>query len=146
MTFNRLSFFLIVLLSLLGVSNVQAMTHADHHHNHQTVQNDYVKASPFDRKAEGLAIHCILKKHDDKKFCPHSQKPLKSNREFSLYSNCGRHSHGSLPAKVFSHAKELIKSQFIFVNVSTSSRKVHPSPLTEYSNSPELLDPPPRFI
>jgi len=137
--------FLFLFFSLWGISNAHAITHA-HVHGVKAINFSHEKVTPINKMESPLSMHCILKNHSPEKFCPHKQQPLKNHRDFGLYSNCNSHSPGSLPAKVFSHFKDLIKSQIFLLTVSSTTHKILPPRSTENHQVSEPSDPPPRAL
>jgi hypothetical protein len=142
---SKVTYLFFLFFSLWGISNAHAITHV-HTHDAQTIHDSHGKVSPFSKTESPLSLHCILKNHSAEKFCPHKQKPLKAHRDFGLYSSCNSHSPGSLPAKVFSHAKDLMKSQFSIPAVSYTAHKIHPIHSSEKNPVSDPSDPPPRFL
>ncbi|PIQ99043.1 MAG: hypothetical protein COV66_14240 [Nitrospinae bacterium CG11_big_fil_rev_8_21_14_0_20_45_15] len=142
---RKVTFLFFLFFSLWGISNAHAMTHV-HTHDFQAIHDNHDGVSPFSKTESPLSLHCILKNHSAEKFCPHKQKPLTAHRDFGLYSSCNSHSPGSLPAKVFSHAKDLIKSEFFIPTVSSTAHKIHSIRSSEKYPVSDLSDPPPRFL
>lgn len=71
----------VLILATAGTTQASAMLDHSHHHESKSV-------SPF--QAKSVSLHCLLKGHSQKAFCPDSSKPFKEKKGIPLIGcECG---------------------------------------------------------
>ena len=98
MNFLRVPLIAMVSWVFLGSVSVDAKPH-DHQTQHQTQAS-----SPFESKKDRVSLHCLLKIHAQRSFCPHSISMSSKNIPVSIASDCGgKNSEGTLNTLLFNY-------------------------------------------
>jgi len=146
MSFIKNILIAVFMWALLGTSNALAHPHhGDHlhqgeHHHHQNHQNSAV--SPFDSKKEVRSLHCLLKGHTDRAFCPHSNAD--GGQTPSIATDCGGKTSGAIPNST-SFGSEFAEIGFLLL-IHHSPEKMLPLTITlPCHRFIDSLDPPPDY-
>jgi hypothetical protein len=129
------------LWALFGATHAFAQSHQ--HGDHQSHQNHVV--SPFEGKKEVKSLHCLLRDHADTVFCPHSKPSMDPVIPFSIATDCGGKTSGSIPNST-SFSKDFTENSFILLVHQLPVEKLVPSKLLSYHRFIDSLDPPPRVL
>ena len=124
-------------------SSAIAATHGHHHGQHG---NHKKIVSPFDKKQGTRAQHCALRNHAHYGFCPHDALNRSASKGFSIASDCGGKTSGTVPAN-FQIGKTLVALSEFDENFAHQISKKIIEILPSYDfHLIDPLAPPPRFI
>ena len=139
MSFMRSILIAVLMWALFGATNALAESH--HHGDHQHHQSPVI--SPFDGPKGVQSLHCLLRGHNHRVFCPHS-KPDRSQTT-NIATDCGGKTSGSIPSTI-SFSKDFAEMDFLLLIHHAPGKKLAPSILLYFHRFTDVLDPPPRFI
>lgn len=139
MSLNRKLLIVLLVWALLGASNALAKSHQ--HGDHQQHQPTIV--SPFDAGKEVRSLHCLLKGHTDRVFCPH----LKTDRgqTASIATDCGGKASGPI-FNAASFSNDFAEMSFFSLIHHSPNEKLTLTFLLAYHRFADSLDPPPRVL
>lgn len=137
MTFSKVIFTLVLLITFLGASDVFANAH--HHKGHeQTI------ASPFDKQQDEKSLHCLLNKHFHEGICPHSGLPIHNNGNMKISVECGGKDSNALPTSSFH--KDNLEAPVRIARLECQSSPLIAGILLAVQQLQEVLNPPPEVL
>ena len=140
MSFLKKLVFGLMFWFFLGSVNLFAQVH-DHQGHHQMQVT-----SPFEAKKETKALHCLLRLHSVKNFCPHSNFGKGRGSPASIASDCKGKTSGTVPAASSGFCFDDLMINAILSNKNWSKSLFVQDPSFVDYTPLDVLSPPPRPI
>jgi hypothetical protein len=138
---------LCALVFLFSLNSTSAFAQSHNHQGHQGHQGHHQKniTSPFELKTATFSLHCVLKLHSQKEFCPHSTTTKDKILPVIIASDCGGKTSGGIPnTALFNYDFTEISSIVLTINDLKSRFASDQFFACHFFN--DSLSPPPRTI
>ena len=123
----------------LGSTSVFAQSH-----NHRGYHQKHI-TSPFEAKKKAISLHCLLKLHGQREFCPHTSATNSKSIPVKIASDCGGKTSEANP-KTASFNYDFTEAISLPLIRNDLSSVIDPNQIFYHDSFADSPPPPPRSI